>query len=102
MCQINYGDLQTNYGVLEDENDALEAKIADYDERVTACKSQLGDAIIEADRLRRFDRENSELRTELAETKAQLNACEADKAAFKDGLNPLVIDHLESPSETVE
>lgn len=100
MCRIEYGDLDSRFNVITDENIELTEKIAEYDDLLKSCKSQLGDAIIEADRLRRVDRENTDLRAKLATKTAQLNACEADKAAFRIGLSPLVVDHLETPSTT--
>ena len=101
-CKIENGSLINQLQAKVAEVKALERALDESQSLLRICEGKLGEAIVEKNRVQYFIELSDNLRAELEMTKDKLSACEADKAAFKSGLNPLVDDHLEVPSEPQE
>lgn len=99
QCKIENGSLVNQLQAKVAEVKALQRALEESQTLLHICEGKLGEAIMEKNRVQYYIDLSESLQAELDMTKEQLSACEADKAAFKDGLNPLVDDHLEVPSE---
>ncbi|MDA8604115.1 hypothetical protein N9M21_06825 [Alphaproteobacteria bacterium] len=102
VCKREYSEIEMKFDIQSAENAALVRDIQELRSLLSTCEGSLGQAIMEQERLRYVEAKNVELRQEITMTRAKLSACEADKNAFKNGLNPLVDNHLESPSDVSE
>ncbi|MDG1414331.1 MAG: hypothetical protein P8R39_03185, partial [Alphaproteobacteria bacterium] len=102
VCKREYSEIEMKFDFQSAENAALVRDIQELRSLLSTCEGSLGQAIMEQERLRYVEAKNVELRQEITMTRAKLSACEADKNAFKNGLNPLVDNHLESPSDVSE
>lgn len=100
QCTVEKGDLARQLQAKMAEIKALQLALDESKTLLQICEGELGQAITEKNRVQYFVDLSNKLQAELEMTRQQLSACEADKAAFKNGLNPLVDDHLEVPSDT--